>query len=163
MGFGAEPQVSFMFDSGGLPGVRSYGRRLRIWETNYGRDAGWLIERRGEVVAVLTDPRWEDTFWDSYRMEVVTADSELRERLQTVEFWAAAESEGIVWRSREFGEVADGAFPALSPFSESGRLSMRRLCLPIGEPWPWDWLVLRWRRRRQMHAEPGATPDRRGM
>jgi hypothetical protein len=143
--------------------VRSYGQRLRIWETNYGRDAGWLIERRGEVVAVLTDPRWEDMFWDGYRMEVVTSHPELRRRLQSAEFWAAAESEGLVWRSREFGEVADGAFPALSPFPEPGRLTMRRLYLPIGEPWPWDWLVLWWRCRGQRHAEPGAAPDRGRM
>jgi hypothetical protein len=140
--------------------VRSYGRRLRIWETHNGRDAGWLIERRGDVIAVLTDPRREEMFWDSYRLEIVTGDPEPRERLQTSGFWAVAESEGLVWRSREFGEVADGAFPALSPFPEPGRLTKRRLYLPIGDPWPWDWLVLWWRRRRrQRHAVPGAAPD----
>lgn len=89
--------------------MQGYERRLRIWETDYGRDGGWLIERRGEVIAVLTDPRWEDMFWHSYRMEVTAADPELRQRLQTREFWAVAEAEGLVWRSREFGEVADGA------------------------------------------------------
>lgn len=139
--------------------MRSYGRRLRIWETNYGRDGGWVVERRGRVIAVLTDPRFEDMFWDSYRLEVVTDDPELRRRMQTPELWAAAESEGLVWRSREFGEVAGGAFPALSPFPEAGRLTVRRLYLSIGEPWPWDKLVLWWRRRKQRHAEPVAAPD----
>ena len=125
--------------------MRSYGDRLRIWETNYGRDAGWVIERRGEAIAVLTDLRFEDMFWDSYRIEVVTNDPELRQRMQTAEFWSAAESEGLAWRSREFGEVADGAFPALSPFPEPGRITMRHLYLPIGQPRPWDRLVMWWR------------------
>jgi hypothetical protein len=99
-------------------------------------------------------------FWDSYRLEVVTDDPELRQRLQTPEFWMAGESEGLVWRSREFGEVAEGAFPALSPFPEPGRLMMRRLYLRIGEPRPWDWLVLWWRRRKRRHPESSAAPDR---
>jgi hypothetical protein len=126
--------------------LRRYARRLRIWETNYGRDAGWIIERRGLAIAVLTEPRWEEMFWDSYRMEITTEDATLRELLQTEGFWAKAESEGLVWRNREFGEVAQFAFPALSPFPEPGRLTMRALYLNIGEPWPWDCLIL-WVRR----------------
>ncbi len=140
--------------------MRRYDQRLRIWETNCGRDAGWVIERQGETIALLTDPRFEDTFWDSYRMEIVTATADLRQRMQTVEFWSLAESEGLVWRSREFGEVANGAFPALSPFPEPGRLSMRELYLPIAAPLWWDRLVLWWRRRRQKHTEPDGACDR---
>jgi hypothetical protein len=131
--------------------LNEYSRRLRIWETNYGRDAGWVIERQGQPIAVLTAPRLEEMFWDSYRMEILTDDPYLRQQLLTKEFWARAESERLVWRSREFGEVAPFAFPALSPFPEAGRLMMRGLFLPIGEPGPWDWLILwvrRWRKRR---------------
>jgi hypothetical protein len=140
--------------------VRPYTRRLRIWETNFGREGGWLIERQGEVIAVLTDCRFEDMFWDSYRMDVITSNPELRLRMQRREFWGASASEGLVWRSRDFGEVAYGAFPALSPFPEPGRLTMRHLYLPIPEPRPWDWLVLAWRRRTQRHAEQNAAADR---
>lgn len=125
----------------------SYERRLRIWETNYGRDAGWHIERRGEVIAVLTDWRWHEMFWDSYEMEIVASDADLRRRMQTREFWAVAESEGLTWRNREFGELAEFAFPSLTPFPEVGRLTMRGLYLPIEPPWPWDRVVLCWRRR----------------
>jgi hypothetical protein len=124
-----------------------YGRRLRIWETNYGRDCGWLIERRGMTIAILTELRREEMFWDSYRMEIVADDADLRVQLQTKEFWAMAETEGLVWRNRELGEAAQGALPALSPFPEPGRLMMRGLYLSIGKPWPWDWIVL-WVRRR---------------
>jgi hypothetical protein len=130
--------------------LRGYRRRLRIWEANYGRDCGWIIERQGRPIAVLTEPRREEMFWDSYRMEIVTDDLELRTRMFTTEFWAKAEAEGLVWRNRKFGEVAEFAFPSFAPFPEPDRLMMRRLYLPIGEPWPWDWLVLwirRWRHR----------------
>ena len=46
----------------------NYTRRLHIWETDYGRDAGWLVERHGKTIAVLTDPLWIDMFWFSYRL-----------------------------------------------------------------------------------------------
>jgi hypothetical protein len=130
--------------------LRGYGRRLRIWETNYGRDCGWVIERRGKSIAVLTESRGAEMFWDSYRMEIVADDPDLRAQMLTKEFWANAEAQGLVWRNREFGEVDVIAFPALSPFPETGRLMMRGLYLAIGDPWPWDRIVLRvrsWLRR----------------
>lgn len=130
--------------------LHGYDRRLRIWETNYGRDCGWVIERKGKPIAILTEPRWEEMFWDSYRLEIVADDPDLRALMITKEFWATAEAENLGWRNREIGEVAEFAFPALSPFPEPGRLMMRGLYLAIGEPWPWDWIVLwirRWLRR----------------
>lgn len=126
--------------------LHSYARRLRIWETNYGRECGWIVERQGKTIAILTDPRLEEMFWDSYRMEIVAEEPELRTEMLTKEFWARAELDGVVWRNQEFGDLAEFAFPALSPFPEPGRLLMRGLYLPIGDPWPWDWIVL-WVRR----------------
>jgi hypothetical protein len=129
-----------------------YLRRLRIWETNYGRDCGWTIERQGKAIAVLTEQRTEEMFWDSYRMEIVSDDPELRRRMLTEEFWAKAEGEGLVWRNREFGEVAEHAFPSLLPFPEPGRLTVRGLYLFPGFPRPWDRLAL-WLRRRLASRE----------
>ncbi len=129
----------------------SYLRRLRLWETDYGREAGWVVEHQSKAIALLTDPRSEDMFWHSYRMEVVTNDSELREVLWTKAFWDEAEMHGLVWRNREFGEVAPLAFPGLSPLCKPGRLMMRGLYLKTGKLWPWDWVVLwirRWLGRR---------------
>lgn len=37
--------------------------RLRIIETNYGRDCGWYVEVNGQKIARLVDPKWEDMFW----------------------------------------------------------------------------------------------------
>jgi hypothetical protein len=130
--------------------LQGYRRKLRIWESNYGDNAGWVIERKGVPIAVLTEPRFEDMFWVSYRMEITTKDVELSGRMLTKEFWLKAESEGIAWRSRAIGELAPFAFPALSPFPEPGRLMMRALYLPIPGPKPWDHVVLlvrRWLKR----------------
>jgi hypothetical protein len=130
--------------------MQRYGRRLRIWESNYGRNDGWVIERHGAAIAILTEPRPEELFWDSYRMEIVADDRELRARMLTSEFWAEADTECLVWRNRKSGEVAKFAIPAISPFPEPGRLMTRGSYLSIGEPVVWDRMVLcvrRWLRR----------------
>ena len=125
-----------------------YSRRLKIWETNYGRDSGWVIERQGRPIAILSDCRWEEVFWDSYRVEIVAADPELQAKILMNEFWAVAETEGLSYRNLQFGDVAQFAFPSLSPFCEPGRLMMRGLYLDIGQPGRLDSLVLWFRRRR---------------
>ena len=84
-------------------------------------------------------------FWDSYRMEITTDDSELRTLLST-EAWARGENRVLVGRNRELGEVAELAFPSLSPFPEHGRLKMRALYLSISDPRPWDRIVLWFRK-----------------
>ena len=56
---------------------RDYVRRLHIWETDFGRAAGWVAERDGKPVAVLTEPRYEEMFWVSYRLEVIAEDARL--------------------------------------------------------------------------------------
>jgi hypothetical protein len=124
----------------------SYLQRLRIWETNFGRDDGWLVERNGQPIAILTQPRYEEMFWESYRLDVVAKDSDLRQLMETQEFWKTATD--LTFRSRKFGTVATSAFPSLTPLSEHGRLTMRGLHLFIGNPWPWDKVVL-WLRRCQ--------------
>ena len=129
--------------------LADYQRRLRILATDYGRNAGWVIERQSQPIAILTDCRNEEMFWDSYRMEVVTDEPALRDRLWTKEFWDRAESEGLVWRNRKFAEVAPFVFPALSPFPQPGRLMVRGLYLNRVAPWPWEWLLLRWMKGKQ--------------
>jgi hypothetical protein len=127
--------------------VRRYLHRLRVWETNYGREPGWLVERDGQPIAQLTEPRFEEMFWDSYRLDILTDDAELHRQMLTEEFWNKAESERLVWRSREFGEQAPSAFPSAAPFPEPGRLMIRGLYLPIGAPSLFDRAVL-WLRRQ---------------
>jgi hypothetical protein len=127
-------------------GFRRYARRLRLWETNYGRDAGWVLERDGRPVAVLTDWRFEEMFWDSYRIEPIGDDPEERREILTNAFWDADKWIGVVWRNREFDEPPLAPFPAIQPIRDPGRVTVRALYIPIPGPWWWDRLVL-WVRR----------------
>jgi len=127
-----------------------YVKRLQIWETNFGRDAGWIIERQGRPIAILSNPRYADMFWDSYDLDIVTEDAELRQRLASAEFWRGAEPQELVYRSRAFGDVVHPVLPA---FPEPGRLLTRGLYLRIGQPSPWDWVML-WLRRSVRYDKP---------
>jgi hypothetical protein len=129
--------------------LAGYLKRLATWETNYGRDAGWIIEREGRPIAVLSEPRSEEMFWDSYKLEVVAEDPGLRARIVTAEFWDNPLTDGLVYRNRLLGDTASHPFAAASPFPEPGRIMMRGLYIRIAAPKPWDRLAL-WLRRSPM-------------
>jgi hypothetical protein len=130
---------------------RALHRRLRVFETNYGRDAGWLVERGGRCVAVLTQPRWKDMFWDRYIVEWITDDLAERHALESVEdclWWG----DRLKFRNRELGEIAEHAFAAGPP--RDGSVIMRGLYLNRRGPWPWEWLLLwlrGWKRKQAEH------------
>lgn len=119
-------------------------RRLRIFETNYGRDAGWFVERDGLRLALLTDCRFEDMFWDSYKIEPLVEDPmERAALLESPELWLSCE---FTYRNQLFEDgVVESAFVAEQPFWEPGRVSMRGLYLIIGEPMAKERLLLRLR------------------
>lgn len=124
-------------------------QRLRILETNYGRDAGWYVEHDGRRVAVLTDCRFEEMFWDSYRFAAFTEEP----ALYSDEFWGDLGRLSFV--SREFGIAAPYAFPAgraAQVLREEGRLLMRGLYLQVPE-YLWDGVAL-WVRRRWKGRTP---------
>jgi hypothetical protein len=127
--------------------------RLRIIETNYGRECGWYVEIDDRKVARLADPQWEDMFWVTYRLEPLTGDPKERAMLYSAEFWHSCKA---AFRNCEFNEVAPFAFAGGSPVElatrlmETGRLSMRGLYLEVPS-YPWDCLLLwlrRWRNKR---------------
>jgi hypothetical protein len=112
----------------------AYLTKLEIWDSNYGRDFGWIVERDGREIAILSEPRNEEMFWDSYTITITTNDPNLKARMATPLFWENAEMEKIVIRSKAFGLVAPHAFPAMSPLLGTNRLLMRGVYLPIGTP-----------------------------
>lgn len=129
-------------------------RRLRVFETNYRREAGWFVEWNGRRVAVLTEPRWADMFWYTYTVEWATDDPAERERLQSADdclWWGHR----LQFRSREFGEIAQHAFAAGPP--RDGRVFMRGLYLKRWGPWPWEWFLLWLRGWNRKQFESGAT------
>ena len=125
--------------------------RLALFESNYGRQGGWYVEREGRRLALLTEPRFEEMFWDSYRLEVLTDDPEERQRIPTDPAWWL--QEGIAYRSRTFGVTAP-AFPAGHVFTESGRVVLRGLHLFVGPPDLWEQILL-WLRRRMTRRDTG--------
>jgi len=109
---------------------RSAGeRRRRIRETNYGRDAGWYVERWGKRIAMLIHARPVAMFWDSYLLVPLTDDIDLRQRLRMDTFWNHSVDEGLTYCNRELGRVARFAFPARNPLRTAGRIVMRGLYL----------------------------------
>jgi hypothetical protein len=128
--------------------MRPSDRRVRmaLFETGYGRTAGWYVEHEGRRLALLSDPAFEDMFWDSYRIEALTDDPEERRRvLSDPSWWLQGK---LVFRSRAFDAVASTAFPAGCVFTGSGRVLMRALYLYIGPPTLWERMVLWLRRKR---------------
>jgi hypothetical protein len=109
---------------------REVNRRwANIVKANYGRDAGWYVERRGQRIAMVIDCRFVEMFWDSYLLVALTDDIDLRQRLRMDAFWNHVENEGVVFRNRECGELAKFAIPARNPLREFNRIVMRGLYL----------------------------------
>lgn len=132
-------------------------RRLRILETNFGRDAGWFVEIDGRRVAALKSPQWYDMFWDSYEIEPLTEDAGERRRILTdIQWW---DSDVLVYRSRDFDDIAENAF-AGGDFVEEARLVFRGLYLVTEDPNGWESLVMYWRRKSSLarESEPGERP-----
>ena len=108
--------------------------RLRIIEADYGRKCGWYVEVDGRKIACLSDPQFDDMFWDSYQLEPLTEDLEERACLYAAEFWQSCKA---VYRNREFNEAVINAFVGGSAaeletrLRETGRLSMRGLYLIV--------------------------------
>jgi hypothetical protein len=124
----------------------SYERHLRLIESNYGRDSGWYVERDGVRLAVMTDCRLEEMFWDSYLVEPTTDDPALNQRLLS-DFWEGNDWVGVEFVNREFPEViAANAFPGARPIIEPGRILMRGLYCETLKRRPWDSVVFWWRR-----------------
>ena len=115
-------------------------RRLRIFESDHGRLAGWFVEYEGRRIAVLTDARPAEMFWDSYKIDSLVAEpGERSELLDSRLHWDRCE---FVFRNRTFGETAPGFAAAGQPPFADGRVLMRGLYLDIGRPSPWEKLLL---------------------
>ena len=124
-------------------------RRLRIIESDYGRNYGWYVERNGRRIAALTDPVWdcESQFWFRYRVVPLSDDPADLAFLRSDACWNA--SGEAIYRNREFGEIACSAFGqigAAEVVCETGEVSMRFLHLWVPDYFC-DWL-LAWLRRR---------------
>lgn len=122
--------------------------RLRTFEADYGRDFGWFVEKDGATLVVLVEPRHEDMFWCSYRVDPVEG-----HELPDVVFSSAVWHEGaLVFRNRVTGEVARYAFAGgTTPTREHPRVLMRGLHSVL-RPTLLERIML-WHRRRRARAK----------
>lgn len=124
----------------------SLADRLRIWETDYGRTSGWLMEFHGQPVGMLSEPQPVEKGWTSYRFVPVTQDTRLLAAMKTEKFWT--ELEGIAWRSREFHTVVLGVTAAPSTHLNLNRITLHGLAIPIEPPNLLQQQMLKARRKR---------------
>jgi hypothetical protein len=130
-------------------------RRLQLFETDLGRSAGWVAERDGRPVAVLSGACRGEMFWHWYTVEVTAPDTAERGALlSSPEAWV-----GVRFRSQLTGELCPHGFVA-GPPGPDGRLAARGLYFPLSGPWIIEAVQLWWRRRRARRAEPSAAPGR---
>lgn len=135
----------------------TYSRLLRVWETGYGRSDGWIVEQRGQPIALLTDPKYADMFWVSYRIQAITPDPGLATAVVTEDFWSTYDIGGLAWRSRALNETIDNAIWACPALDEMGRIKMRGLYIDTRPPRPWDSVVLfarRWLKKDSSVVTP---------
>jgi len=114
-----------------------YKRWLEVLETG----GSWFVERDGRTVALLTDPQFVDMFWYAWRLEPLSENPAERETILSSSYWDPALLSQTVFRSREYGAVADAFWAGSDPVQE-GRLVMRGLYQPVSGPWPWDRVML---------------------
>lgn len=127
-------------------------QRLATFESNYGRDWGWFVEKDGVVVAELVDPQWEDTFWCGYRVQALEGAS-LPDEVFTTAFWHGT---GLVFLNRVTAEVVRAAFAGGEiPTRDRPRVSMRGLYSGL-RPTHIERAIL-WFRRRRRARQPKPT------
>jgi hypothetical protein len=108
----------------------------------------FTIERDETPIAILSDPQFEDMFWNSWHVEPLVADPAERAAMLTPEYWSTQDCRSIRYVCRRSGQVATLALWAGQPI-RNGRLVMRGLYVPqrvrfAQSPWRWLELVSGW-------------------
>ncbi|MBX2840884.1 MAG: hypothetical protein KTR26_03885 [Flammeovirgaceae bacterium] len=85
----------------GIPRYREFKN------SNYGREDGWYIELKGEVLGELIECKWEDMFWDSYEIHSIAEDKE--KSLFDTKLW---DNNRFDFRNKKFNNYAKFAFPS---------------------------------------------------
>jgi len=123
--------------------------RLEIWESNYGRNRGWILEKSGSPIAEIRFLQTPEMFWDLYEVAITTTDADLRQSMLTAEFWERATYEDLGWRNVYFDFYTQFASPILQSVESSDRviLQVRHLYIQnIGIPKAYEKVLLWWRK-----------------
>ena len=120
----------------------SYINKLKVWESDYGRQNGWIVEKNSKPVALLTDPEYVDMFWVSYQIELIDQSENLVSQMQTQDFWNEFHSKGFVLRNRTIPSFEKSDMVLVSMHESVGRVSFRSLHIHINSPTIFDGLLL---------------------
>lgn len=118
--------------------------RLSIVENDYGREFGWVVERRGSSLIELAAPIREAQFWHSYRVQPVDGDP-LPSATFTHAFWS---DPSLRFRNRGTDELVGPCLVAEPPTKTRPRVLVRGLACAV-ELTLLDRAVLWWRRRER--------------
>src|SRR5262245_9053823 len=108
------------------PIVEDFETRLRIVQSDYGRDFGWYVERDGQRLGVLSEPTFADMFWVRYRILPVRDDPEVEKLLFEEDYWVSPKYRFI---NREFSKYNVEAFGPVE--SDRRHVTMRGLYLNV--------------------------------
>lgn len=123
--------------------------RLEIWESNYGRNKGWILEKSGSPIAEVRFLQTPEMFWDMYEVAITTTHPALRQRMLTAEFWERDTYEDLGWRNVYFDFYTQFASPILQSVESSNRviLKVRYLYIQnVGVPKAYEKVLLWWRK-----------------
>lgn len=113
--------------------IKKIKNRIKSWRdlrelkiSNYGREYGWYIEYKGEVIGELVDCRFEDMFWNRYK--VISINEKLDAYLFDTDLWNQV---AFKFRSKYYNQYASNAFPGgdFIYIEKSREVTMRALYL----------------------------------
>jgi len=85
--------------------LKRYKDKKELKKSNFGRDYGWYIEYKGNIVGELVDCKFTDTFWCSYK--VVPINDEFKNIVFNEDLWQNSE---FKFKSKQYDKYAENAF-----------------------------------------------------
>lgn len=112
----------------------SHGELKKIYESDFGRRTGWIVELNGLPIAILHSGVRVEMFWDQYEVSMLTDDEQIQLKFWSSDFWnMEAISTGITFRNRELTSLRPAYFPIIHISSTLGVITARGLYFSVEE------------------------------
>jgi len=119
--------------------------RIRLFESYYGHYYGWFVERNGQRIAMLTEPRYYEMFWLLFTVVPLTSDETLKTQLSNDEFWA---DRFLSYRNCKLDIETQNFIVRWNPELPKGTVILRGYPIDNPEPTIWEKILLFFRRIR---------------
>lgn len=105
--------------------IKHWKDSKELKKSNWGRDYGWFIEYKGEIIGELIDSEFQDMFWNSYK--IISKDKESEPYLFDEDLW---DQVLFKFKNKFYDQYAEGAFSGnASEIKKSRTVLMRGLYL----------------------------------